>query len=334
MDATEVELFERSVRQVAADHTADGLDAALAELGWPDALSDDPYTAVSILFPVQGAANATSSALDQVVATGLGLGPLTTGAAVLPRLGTATVPGVADDDGGVSVHGLGTRALTRAHTAVVAATRDAGGSCTVATVATADLRLEPIRGMDPDVDLVAVTGDGVGSGSRADAPASAWRTTVVLARLATSYEMLGAARAMLALARQHALDRIQYGGPISRFQAVRHRLADTLVAIEAAEAVVDATRQAPSPELAVTAKSLAGGSALTAARHCQQVLAGIGFTAEHAFHRYFRRVLLLDQLFGSAHALTAELGEALLRSRTLPAPLPLEDPVATGTPGR
>ena len=139
---------------------------------------------------------------------------------------------------------------------------------------------------------------------------------------------------MLALAGEHALDRIQYGGPISRFQAVRHRLADTLVAIEAAEAVVEAAREGPSPELAAMAKSLAGASALTTARHCQQVLAGIGFTAEHAFHRYFRRILVLDQLFGSAHALTAELGGELLRSRAFPALLPLEDPIATGTSGR
>ena len=139
---------------------------------------------------------------------------------------------------------------------------------------------------------------------------------------------------MLALAREHALDRIQYGGPISRFQAVRHRLADTLVAIEAAEAVVDAARQTPSPDLAGVGKSLAGRGALTAARHCQQVLAGIGFTAEHPFHRYFRRVLVLDQLFGSSHSLTNELGDELLRSRTLPALLPLEDAVAAGATGR
>jgi len=332
MDAAEFELFQRSVRQAAADHTADALDAALADLGWPDALSDDPYTAVSILFPVQGAANAISSALDQVVANGLGLGPWT-GAVVLPRLGTSTVPGTAVDDG-LSVRGLGTRALARSDTVFVVATADPGDSCTVAAVAVADLRIEPVRGMDPDLDLVQVNGDGVGCRRQTDSPASAWRTSVVLARLAVSYEMLGAAQAMLALAREHALDRVQYGGPISRFQAVRHRLADTLVAIEAAAAVADATRQAPSPELATLAKSLAGESALTAARHCQQVLAGIGFTAEHAFHRYFRRMLLLDQLFGSAHALTAELGEKLLRSRALPALLPLDDPVTTGTRAR
>ena len=58
MDAAEVELFERSVRRATADHTSEELDIALVELGWPDALADDPHTAVSILFPAQGAANA------------------------------------------------------------------------------------------------------------------------------------------------------------------------------------------------------------------------------------------------------------------------------------
>jgi hypothetical protein len=64
------------------------------------------------------------------------------------------------------------------------------------------------------------------------------------------------------------------------------------------------------------------------------VLAGIGFTAEHPFHLYFRRVLVLDQLFGSAHSLTVELGDELLRSRTLPTLLPLDDAVAAGSSGR
>jgi hypothetical protein len=43
-------------------------------------------------------------------------------------------------------------------------------------------------------------------------------------------------RAMLALARSHALDRVQFGRPLAGFQAVRHRLAETLVALEGASA--------------------------------------------------------------------------------------------------
>jgi alkylation response protein AidB-like acyl-CoA dehydrogenase len=71
------------------------------------------------------------------------------------------------------------------------------------------------------------------------------------------------------------------------------------------------------------AKATAGRSARTAARHCQQVLAGIGFTTEHDLHRYVRRILVLDQLFGSHTVLTKRLGEQLLAAGALPPPLPL-----------
>ena len=95
-------------------------------------------------------------------------------------------------------------------------------------------------------------------------------------------------------------------------------LLSLLLAASPTDAWLDQTR-----ESAAMAKALAGRGARTAARHCQQVLAGIGFTTEHPLHLYVRRVLVLDQLLGSARALTKELGEDLLRSGQLPAPLPL-----------
>ena len=67
-----------------------------------------------------------------------------------------------------------------------------------------------------------------------------WAAAVALAQLAVAHELVGASRKALALAREHALERIQFGQPIARFQAVRHRLAETLVAIETATAVLDA----------------------------------------------------------------------------------------------
>ena len=115
--------------------------------------------------------------------------------------------------------------------------------------------------------------------------------------------------------------RIQFGQPIASFQAVRHRLAETLVAVEAADAALGSAWDEGSPASAARAKALAGRSARTATRHGQQVLAGIGFTTEHDFHHYVRRVLVLDQLFGTARALTRELGRQLLATRRLP-PLP------------
>ena len=78
-----------------------------------------------------------------------------------------------------------------------------------------------------------------------------------------------------------------------------------------------------STVLAAMGKSMAGRAARTVARHAPQVLAGIGFTAEHRFHRYLRRVLALDGLFGDARTLTRALGEELLRTRRLPPARPL-----------
>jgi hypothetical protein len=53
------------------------------------------------------------------------------------------------------------------------------------------------------------------------------------------------------------------------------------------------------------------------------VLAGIGFTTEHEFHHYVRRVLVLGAFFGGSRSLTKELGVELLTSQRLPALLPL-----------
>ena len=142
-------------------------------------------------------------------------------------------------------------------------------------------------------------------------------------RLALSHELIGAARAMLSLAREHALERVQFGQPIAQFQAVRHRLAESLVAIEAAQAAVDAAWDEDTAFAASVAKAIAGRSARTVARHAQQVLAGIGFTAEHPFHRYLKRVLVLDHTLGDYRTLTRELGAELVAARALPPMLPL-----------
>jgi hypothetical protein len=134
-------------------------------------------------------------------------------------------------------------------------------------------------------------------------------------RRALGWWLLGTSRAMLSPARRHALDRVQFGRPIASFQAIRHRLAETLVAIEGAEATLS---EADDDLSSLLAKAAAGQAALTTARHCQQVLGGIGFTAEHEFHRHVRRALVLDGLLGSARELTRQAGAELRRRGSAP----------------
>lgn len=131
------------------------------------------------------------------------------------------------------------------------------------------------------------------------------------ARRAVGWWLVGSATAMLNLAHRHALDRVQFGRPIATFQAVRHRLAETLVAIEGAEAALSLPGE-DNPDLtALLAKAAAGKAALTAAKHCQQVLGGIGFTAEHELHHHVKRAMVLDGLLGSSKELTRRAGAGL-----------------------
>jgi hypothetical protein len=170
----------------------------------------------------------------------------------------------------------------------------------------------PIQGLDPSLGLF-----------EAEAAVELSEDRLAAGRRAVAHELVGSSRTMLQLARDHAVDRVQFGVPISSFQAVRHRLAEALVAVEAAAGAADAAWLDESAESAALAKAVAGRSARIVARHAQQVLAGIGFTTEHDFHRYLKRSQTLDRLLGDHRRLTRELGEQLLTGRAAPALLPL-----------
>jgi Acyl-CoA dehydrogenase, C-terminal domain len=319
MDAEERALFEDAVRRATECGDGATINAALADLGWSDALAEDPATAVSVLFESQGAANVTSSALDQVLAGALRVPGLGASAVVLPPIRTHHAPGHAGGSR-LAVRGLGTVALAGTDAAVVVA--PAGGGHQALVVETRALTLQPVHGLDPALGLVEVTADAAVAVARNAGPAD-WDGAVVRGQLALGHELVGSARAMLELARRHALERMQFGRPIASFQAVRHRLAEALIACEAAAGLLSAAWEEPSPAAAALAKGMAGRSARTVARHAQQVLAGIGFTTEHPLHRYVRRTIVLDQLVGAGSVLTRTSGAEVLRSGALPLTLPL-----------
>jgi hypothetical protein len=313
MDAADLELFERSVRAATERHSGGELDAALDDLGWADALASDARAAVSVLFENQGRSGATSSALSTLLAGNLGL-DAGDHAVVLPRLGSTVPPGVAAGDRvrveGLAIGAVGERALLVA----------ADGEATVAfDVDTAALTFRKVNGIDPSLSVREVTGDV----APPEWSTVQWAPAVAIAQLAVAHELVGASRRMLELARTHALDRVQFGQPIASFQAVRHRLAEALVAIETADAALDAAWLDGSPTFAAMAKATAGRGARTAARHAQQVLAGVGFTTEHDLHLFVRRVLVLEQLLGATTSLSRALGEDVLATRRLPAVVPL-----------
>jgi hypothetical protein len=319
MEESDLELFAQSLRQAIDRHKGENLDAALAEIGWFDALATDAQTAIAALFPILGTANASSTALEGVLAVRLNAssGP---GRVVLPALDGWEPPGVRDGDL-LTVRGLLMGPVDDGEVLVIVA-NGADGGAAAAAVSSSLLNFRTVGGMDPAARLMEVTGE-LPCPELSSVEQDTWEQAIALGRLAIGYQIVGAARAMLELARDHALNRVQFGQPIARFQALRHRLAETLVAIEGAEAVLEAGVANTTPFLAANAKAIAGRAGRTACRHCQQVLAGIGYTSEHEFHRYMKRTIVLDSILGSTARLTHDIGAQLLSVGHLPESLPL-----------
>jgi len=324
MEATERVLFEGSVRHATSNADGAALDDAMEELGWRDALQADRAAAVSVLFECQGVTTTDSAALDWLLAGALGA-PTDRTAVVLPSLRETSAPGRLDG-GRCLVRGLASAALDRCDRVLVviegADGADGADGATVVGVEARQLERRRVHGLDQSLGLFEVAGEfelTVVASSRS----TDWPSTLALGQLALGHQLVGSGRTMLEQARTHALERTQFGRPIGSFQAVRHRLAESLVALEAAAALLDAAWDDPSPVTAAMAKAFAGRSARTVARHCQQVLAGIGFTTEHPLHRSVRRTIVLDQLLGAGSVLTRTLGADILSSAALPAAFPL-----------
>ncbi len=315
IDAAERAAMDESVRAALAG--AGGItavDEALGKLGWLEMLAAEPADAIEVVFGALGATGAAATALDDVIVSALGGRPRADLAVLLPRFAGWDLPGRIDADE-VHAQGLATaRAATAGEMLVVCGTASHPWGVTV-PISLAKVRA--VQGIDPAGGFHSVRVQGrATAASRLDL--SAWQSALALGRRAVAHQIAGASRAMLDLARSHALDRVQFDRPIAGFQAVRHRLADALVAVEALEATLAAAREVPGPVTAALAKAAAGRTARVVAAHCQQVLAGIGFTTEHPFHRFLKRTTVLEGLFGSADEIVLEVGRQLLATRRVP----------------
>jgi len=234
---------------------------------------------------------------------------------VVPSPHRTTPPAIRDGDV-IRVDGLVSARIDSADTVVLAiAVRD-GSGVELVTVDADQVRTGPVAALDPgspyrrlvmDLPADAFGSFGVGAGTN-----RAWEEAVAAGRVALAHQLIGGARWMLDAARTHAVDREQFGRSVASFQAVRHKLAESLVAIEGAASVTNACNDDVDPLLAALAKSLAGKAARTTATNAQQVLAGIGFTTDHDFHRWLKRTLVIDTVLGSSSSIPTEIGAELL----------------------
>lgn len=139
-----------------------------------------------------------------------------------------------------------------------------------------------------------------------------------LGALVRSLATAGAMETILKMSVEYANDRVQFGRPIGKFQAIQQYLAtmagETAASRTAAEMAADSY---DTPAFALTvaaAKIRAGDAAETVGALAHQVHGAIGYTQEHALHHFTKRIWSWRDEFGTELDWTRELGRAALSS--------------------
>ena len=175
-----------------------------------------------------------------------------------------------------------------------------GAGITVEELVMLDLtrRMSLLRFDNVEIERDAVLGESETAGD-------ALENALDLARIALAAEAVGGAEWTLEMTCAYTKQRIQFARSIGSFQAVKHRLADMMVLLEAARSaswyaacVVDEL-EGEIAEAAAIAKACCCDAFYRCAADAIQLHGGIGFTWEHDAHLYFKRARAVASLFGS-----------------------------------
>ncbi len=317
MERAEKELFESTIVRLTENGDESTVATGLDEIGWHELLLAAPDVAVPVLLNQLGRHCYWSNAFEDAIrAQCLGDGFLNRPPGVVLARPGASIPARLEGKR-ISVNGVAFG--DSVHGWLVPSVCDDG--LVTLLVGASDLTVRPLQGLDRSLPLVAVNGatDRYGFVHNGGDNPDPWLRAEAVGRLALSHYIVGALRVVLDLARDHACGRQQFGSPVGSFQAIRHKLAECLVAISSAESAVTAAWHSSDFTFAAAASKLVTSrSAITVMTRAQQILAGIGFTAEHPFHHYLKRVVVLDGLLGSGEEMAILVGRRLLEDGIAP----------------
>jgi len=136
-------------------------------------------------------------------------------------------------------------------------------------------------------------------------------------RIGIAAQAVGIAQAALELATGYAKERHAFGGPIGRFQAIQHKLADMQTEIEAARALTwraARLKDAGHPHTieGAQAKLFASGVARRQTGEAVQILGGYGYTKEFPAERYYRDAKVTEIYEGTSEIQKLVIARALL----------------------
>lgn len=129
--------------------------------------------------------------------------------------------------------------------------------------------------------------------------------TLDLSRPMVGAMAVGVAQAAYEYARDYAQQRVQFGQPLSAFQAIQFMLADMLMQIEAARLLVHKScwlkdAGLPYSQAASIAKAYAGDMAMKVAVDAVQILGGYGFTKDYPVEKYMRDAKIMQIYEGTS----------------------------------
>jgi alkylation response protein AidB-like acyl-CoA dehydrogenase len=138
-------------------------------------------------------------------------------------------------------------------------------------------------------------------------------------RIYMAASSVGIARASLEAATRYSVEREAFGKPIASHQAIKLKLADMAIRVEAARALtLDAARLLDRDGSAAMQAAMAKVFASEAAIHCSmeamRVLGGYGFTVDFPVERYYRDAPLMAIGEGTNEILQLLIADNLLRS--------------------
>lgn len=178
------------------------------------------------------------------------------------------------------------------------------------TEALDDLSRVPVETMDQSRGFARISADGLNVDRICghDGYECAERAIDIM-RLSLALDSVGAAYRALEVTRDYLALREQFGVPIGTFQALQHRAADLLIAVDAAGvftrscAAALAADDAAFAVMAPLAKAVATDAFSLMAEEMIQLHGGIGFTWEHPAHLFLKRAAVNAQLLGSSDEL-------------------------------
>jgi len=135
------------------------------------------------------------------------------------------------------------------------------------------------------------------------------------ATLAICAEAVGAMEVIIQKTVEYTKTRVQFGVPIAKFQALQHRMADMFIEQQQAKSIVLMAAMkldqdsADSAKAIAAMKSLVGRASRKVGQEAIQIHGGIGVTDELDVGHYFKRMTMIELLFGNSDYQTQRFAE-------------------------